>query len=79
MGSYISLESLDIYNSIHIPTNDKLKLNDDKLNDDKLNDDKLNDDKLKDDKLNDDKLNDDKLKDDKNSNNTRYCYGLKIA
>ena len=59
MGSYISLESLDIYNSIHIPTNDKLK--------------------LKDDKLNDDKLNDDKLKDDKNSNNTRYCYGLKIA
>ena len=64
MGSYISLESLDIYNSIHIPTNDKLKLNDDKL---------------KDDKLNDDKLNDDKLNDDKNSNNTRYCYGLKIA
>ena len=59
MGSYISLESLDIYNSIHIPTNDKLKLKDDKLNDDKLNDDKLND--------------------DKNSNNTRYCYGLKIA
>ena len=54
MGSYISLESLDIYNSIHIPTNDKLKLKDDKLNDDKLND-------------------------DKNSNNTRYCYGLKIA
>ena len=64
MGSYISLESLDIYNSIHIPTNDKLKLKDDKLNDDKLNDDKLND---------------DKLNDDKNSNNTRYCYGLKIA